>query len=334
MWKEQLRRDTHVAAWKRACTCSLGLSAAFALASPPACFPAPSLSHIDTQIQHQQVILLSLSFLACLAALCAPRALFYRPSFYPLLRLCLFMLLLLLLLDIFRDELRHTAGRKKTGGGAVSATCVPLPSFLPSFLLTFMRTSSLSCRTSSSFFLMSLFHYLCFLASLLFFISFLLFSAHAIDVFMICCLFHIYHWDDWALNSLLSVFMTLFSILQGAICFVGKTVRPAGHSIPLSLHFVIKVINQELTLDMQFLLISVGWGHICTHQCIKEIQCGVCWLLTNQKTWNREEEERQDMCAHVCVCVRKGRGKEGDCSGFDGVRSVWMFALGMTFGLT
>lgn len=333
MWKEQLRRDTHVAAWKRACTCSLGLSAAFALAFPPACFPAPSLLHIDTQIQHQQVILLSLSFLACLAALCAPRALFYRPSFYPLLRLCLFMLLLLLL-DIFRDELRHTAGRKKTGGGAVSATCVPLPSFLPSFLLTFMRTSSLSCRTSSSFFLMSLFHYLCFLASLLFFISFLLFSAHAIDVFMICCLFHIYHWDDWALNSLLSVFMTLFSILQGAICFVGKTVRPAGHSIPLSLHFVIKVINQELTLDMQFLLISVGWGHICTHQCIKEIQCGVCWLLTNQKTWNREEEERQDMCAHVCVCVRKGRGKEGDCSGFDGVRSVWMFALGMTFGLT
>lgn len=111
-----------------------------------------------------------LSFLACLAALCAPRALFYRPSFYPLLPLCLFMLLLLLLLDIFRDELRHTAGRKKTGGGAVSATCVPLPSFL----LTFMRTSSLSCRTSSSFFLMSLFYYLCFLASLLFFISFLL----------------------------------------------------------------------------------------------------------------------------------------------------------------
>lgn len=206
--------------------------------------------------------------------------------------------------------------------------------FLPSFLLTFMRTSSLSCRTSSSFFLMSLFYYLCFPASLLFFISFLLFSAHAIDVFMICCLFHIYHWDDWALNSLLSVFMTLFSILQRAICFVGKTVRPAGHSIPLSLHFVIKVINQELTLDMQFLLISVGWGHICAHQCIKEIQCGVCWLLTNQKTWNREEEERQDMCAHVCVCVRKGRGKEGDCSGFDGVRSVWMFALGMTFGLT
>lgn len=159
-----------MAAWKRACTCSLGLSAAFALAFPPACFPAPSLSHIDTQIQHQQVILLSLSFLACLAALCAPRALFYRPSFYPLLPLCLFMLLLLLLLDIFRDELRHTAGRKKTGGGAVSATCVPLPSFL----LTFMRTSSLSCRTSSSFFLMSLFYYLCFLASLLFVISFLL----------------------------------------------------------------------------------------------------------------------------------------------------------------
>lgn len=123
-----------MAAWKRAGTCSLGLFPAFALAFLPACFPAPSLSQIDTQIQHQQVILLSLSFLACLAALCTPCALFYRPSFYPLLPLCLFMLLLLLLLDIFRDELRHTAGRKKTGGGAVSATCVPLPSFLLTFL--------------------------------------------------------------------------------------------------------------------------------------------------------------------------------------------------------
>lgn len=46
------------------------------------------------------------------------------------------------------------------------------------------------------------------------------------------------------------------------------------------------------------------------------------------------KKKRVRICAHMFVCVRKGRGKEGDCSGFDGVRSVWMFALGMTFGLT
>lgn len=76
-----------MAAWKRAGTCSLRLSPAFAPAFFTAYFPAPSLSHMDTQIQHQQVALLSLSFLTCLATVCTPCALFYRPSFYPLLPL-------------------------------------------------------------------------------------------------------------------------------------------------------------------------------------------------------------------------------------------------------
>lgn len=104
--------------------------------SPPA-FALPRLfcpvplvtSHMDKQI-HIQVALLSLSFLTCFAPARALCALFPPSSLLssPLLPLCLFMLLLLLLPDIFRDELQSTAGGKKSRGGAVWATCVPLAS--------------------------------------------------------------------------------------------------------------------------------------------------------------------------------------------------------------
>lgn len=56
--------------------------------------------------------ILSLSHSTCFATVCAFCALFRHSSFYPLLPLCLFMLLLPLP-DIFRDELQSTAGGKK-----------------------------------------------------------------------------------------------------------------------------------------------------------------------------------------------------------------------------
>jgi len=50
VWAEQLRRSAHVAAWKRAGTCSLHLSQAFALTVSLACSPIPSLSNMYKQI--------------------------------------------------------------------------------------------------------------------------------------------------------------------------------------------------------------------------------------------------------------------------------------------
>ena len=73
------------------------------------------------------------SFLTCVATAHALRALF--PPFSPLLPLCLFMLLLLLLPDIFRDELQSTAGGEKNVGGSSFSNVRPA-----SFLLTFTRS--------------------------------------------------------------------------------------------------------------------------------------------------------------------------------------------------
>ena len=150
VWAVQLRSSAHVAAWKRAGTCSIRLSPAFRprLFSPP--FPRV-LSHTWTNRSTSRWPRSHFSFLTCIATARALRALF--PPFSPLLPLCLFMLLLLLLPDIFRDELQSTAGGKKNVGGAVSATCVPLLSFSLSRgpLLFPYRTSSFSLTSPALF---------------------------------------------------------------------------------------------------------------------------------------------------------------------------------------
>ena len=146
-------RGTHVAAWKRAGTCSppsLSLSRS-RLSFPSLVFPPTSplvISHGQTSADpHPGGPRRShyFSFFTCSASVCVCVCVCVHFSIFPLLPLCLFMLLLLLLPDIFRDELQSTAGgKKKNRGGAVSATCVPLPSFS-----LFMRTSSFPCRTSA-----------------------------------------------------------------------------------------------------------------------------------------------------------------------------------------
>lgn len=134
-----------MAAWKRAGTCSLRLSLRFALSVSPLAssrlFSCPPHYLTWTNRSTSRWSPLSLSFFTCFASVCA---LFHHPSFQPLLPLCLFMLLLLLLPDIFRDELQSTAGGKKKQRGSSFSNVRPA-----SFPLTFMRTSPFPCRTSS-----------------------------------------------------------------------------------------------------------------------------------------------------------------------------------------
>lgn len=113
-----------MAARKRADACSLCLSAAFSVAAFLA--PFPSSSHPQPGAPRARAFYCLTRF----ATACAPCALFHRASFYPLLLLCLFMLRLLLLLDIFRDELQSTAGKKR-GGGSSFGNVRPA-SFIPS----------------------------------------------------------------------------------------------------------------------------------------------------------------------------------------------------------
>lgn len=103
-----------MAAWKRAGTCSLRLT--------PLSLVFPSRHYLHTDQRGQVVGLLFFFFLTCLCTFPI------IPAFILSSRSCLFMplLLFLLLLDIFRDELPSTAGgnlqkkKKNLEGGAVS----------------------------------------------------------------------------------------------------------------------------------------------------------------------------------------------------------------------
>lgn len=154
LWRAQCERSS----WGAALTWLPGKEQAHAPSVSPrlfalACFPLfpRVLSHTWTNRSTSRWPRSHFSFLTCVATAHALRALF--PPFSPLLPLCLFMLLLLLLPDIFRDELQSTAGGKKNVGGAVSATCVPLLSFSLSRgpLLFPYRTSSFSLTSPALF---------------------------------------------------------------------------------------------------------------------------------------------------------------------------------------
>lgn len=100
---------------------------AFTLAAFLVCFPVPSLSHGETD-QHPGGPTVTFFLHLFRYSVCAHCALFHHPSFCPVVPSCLFMLLLLLP-DIFRDELQSTARGKKLEGEQFEqrASC-----FLPS----------------------------------------------------------------------------------------------------------------------------------------------------------------------------------------------------------
>lgn len=104
--------NTHVASWKRAGTRSLHFSPAFTLTAFLSCFLFPlAVPHGQT---HPQTDTSTDRFfkLFCYGE-CACVHFFSIPLCIPLLLVCLFMLLLLFLRDIFRDELQSTAGGEK-----------------------------------------------------------------------------------------------------------------------------------------------------------------------------------------------------------------------------
>lgn len=98
-----------MAAWKRAGTCSLCLSRLSPLLPSSFVFLFPHYL-MEKQIYIQVVLLFT-----CFGTVCIHRALFHYPSFCPVFPSCLFMLLLVLP-DIFRDELQSTARGKKLEG--------------------------------------------------------------------------------------------------------------------------------------------------------------------------------------------------------------------------